>query len=84
MNTALKSVFDSNVVANIMALVPVDNFEIDNLFGFTHVAWGEALHHLRRGARRWLRILCQSAAREVLLVQVAPGLVQRSSLHQDS
>ena len=38
MNTALKSVFDSNVLANIAALVPVDDFEIDTLFGFTHIA----------------------------------------------
>ena len=37
-NIALESVFDANVVANIMALVPVDDFEIDTLFGFTHVA----------------------------------------------
>ena len=38
MNTALRSVFDANVLANIAALVPVDDFEIDTLFGFTHIA----------------------------------------------
>ena len=38
MNTALKSVFDSGVVNNISAFVPVDEFEIDTLFGFTHIA----------------------------------------------
>ena len=38
MNTALKSVFDSGIVANIAAFVPEDNFEIDTLFGFTHIA----------------------------------------------
>ena len=38
MNTALKSVFESGVVNNILAFVPVDNFEIDTLFGFTHIA----------------------------------------------
>ena len=38
MNTVLKTVFDSNVVANIAAFVPVDEFEIDTLFGFTHIA----------------------------------------------
>ena len=37
MNTALKSVFDSNVLANIEAFVPVDNLEIDSLFGFTEI-----------------------------------------------
>ena len=38
MNTALKNVFDSNVVANIAAFVPVEEFEIGPLFGFTHFA----------------------------------------------
>ena len=37
MNTALKRVFESGVVNNIIAFVPVDNFEIDTLFGFTHI-----------------------------------------------
>ena len=37
MNTALKSVFDINVVSNIMAFVPVDDFQIETLFGFTHI-----------------------------------------------
>ena len=37
MNTALKIVFDSNVLANIEAFVPVDNFELETLFGFTHI-----------------------------------------------
>ena len=38
MNTSLKSVFDSGVVNNIMAFVPVDDFEIDTLLGFTHIS----------------------------------------------
>jgi hypothetical protein len=81
MNTALKNVFDSGVVNNIMAFVPVDDFEIDTLFGFTHISGVE--HYITYGGGpRWFRILLQSAARKILLVDVAPGLVQRSGLHQ--
>ena len=47
MNTALKSVFDSNVLANIAAFVPEDNFEIDTLFGFTHI--GGVEHYITYG-----------------------------------
>ena len=37
MSAALKSVFDSHVVANILAFVPLDDFQIETLYGFTHI-----------------------------------------------
>ena len=47
MNTAFKRVFDSGVVNNILAFVPVDEFEIDTLFGFTHI--GGVKHYITYG-----------------------------------
>ena len=38
MNTALKSVFDAPVMLNILSFVPLDNFELETLFGFTHIS----------------------------------------------
>ena len=37
MDTALKTVFDAPVMLNILSFVPLDNFEIETLFGFTHI-----------------------------------------------
>ena len=37
MSAALKRVFESHVVANILAFVPVDDFEIETPYGFTHI-----------------------------------------------
>ena len=37
MNTALKSVFDAPVMLNILSFVPLDNFELETLFGFTNI-----------------------------------------------
>ena len=47
MNTALKSVFDSGIVNNIFSFAPVDDFEIDTLFGFTHI--GGVRHYITYG-----------------------------------
>ena len=37
MNTALKNAFDAPAMLNILSFVPVDDFEIETLFGFTHI-----------------------------------------------
>ena len=34
---SLSNIFDANIVSNIMAFVPVDDFQIETLFGFTHI-----------------------------------------------
>ena len=47
MSTALKSVFDSHVVANILAFVPVDDYQIETLYGFTHIYGGK--HYITYG-----------------------------------
>ena len=47
MSTALKIVFDSHVVANILAFVPLDDYHIETLYGFTHI-YG-AKHYITYG-----------------------------------
>ncbi len=37
MNTALLNVFDTPIVLAILSYVPVDDFQIEPLFGFTHI-----------------------------------------------
>ncbi len=84
MNTALKSVFDSNVLANIAALVPVDDFEIDTLFGFTHVAGVKHYITYGGGPEGGYVTLPVSAPESHLGLSGTGGLVQRTSVHQDS
>ncbi len=82
MNTALKIVFDAPVVLHILSFVPVDNFEIEALYGFTEI-YG-AKHYITYGGGP-KEGLCISPVRgpERGLVQVAPRLVQKIGLHQD-
>ena len=41
MKTALQNIFDAPVVLNILSFVPVDDFQIETLYGFTHIYWAK-------------------------------------------
>ncbi len=81
MNTALLNVFDAHVMSNIMSYVPVDDFEIEALYGFTKI-YG-AKHYITYGGGPeggFVYFTSPRSGRGV--VQVAPRLVQKAGLHQ--
>ncbi len=59
MNTALKSVFDAPVILNIFSYVPLGNFKLETLFGFTHIYGTKRYITYGRGPKA---VLCISPA----------------------
>ena len=82
MSAALKSVFDSHVVANILAFVPLDDYQIETLYGFTHI-YG-AKHYITYGGGPeggFVYFISERRRREGV-VQVEQGMVRKIGLYQ--